>query len=90
MATIYNFSGQDLSFSIGTNCEIVTCLIVSYFTNSLIDFSGLSHKAACFFALEDYKYFLLEKPSNPIWLSLMDVTCEQVLFNLKYLQSLLF
>lgn len=89
MATIYNFSGQDLSFSIGTNCEIATCLIVSYFTNSLIDFGGLSHTAACFFALEDYKYFLLEKPSKPIWISLTDGTCEQVLFILEHLQSLL-
>jgi len=84
MAAVYNFSGQDLSFKIGTNCEISTCLIVYYFTNSPIDFSGLSHTAVCFVTLEDYKYFLLEKSPYPSWISLMDGTI------LKHLQSLLF
>lgn len=71
-----------------TNCEILTCWIVSYFRNSPIDFSrAITYDSVL---LNIRKLMLLEKLSKPLWISLRDQICELVLFILRYLQSLPF
>lgn len=71
-----------------TNCEILTCWIVSYFRNSPIDFSRAITYGSVLLNIR--KLMLLENLSKPLWISLRDQICEQVLFILRYLQSLPF